>query len=134
MKRWIWAGAAVVLIVGLWLTISKDRQIRTLAQERESYFLSLECVAVSAMNDMEQAKDDRELGLDGMYEFALLDREIEFWMKPFPKGLDFRVNRRGYVIEEPKVSKVSMFSEDRLVASDKEPAHWERSGKRATKP
>lgn len=133
MQRWILLLLLVGLIAGAYLFV-KDRQFRGYADQKEAYVVSLQCAAVSAVHELEESSDDREYGLEGMLELGMIDESfLPDLMEVFPNGLDYRVSRAGYAFAEPKECRVSWFHKDRLVASDEQPAHWEKSGKRATK-
>lgn len=62
-----------------------------------------------------------------------MSRDLPLLLRPFPLGLDFKWTDRGWTLTEPAPRRVSLFRQDRLVASDKDFPHWEASGERASK-
>lgn len=119
-------AALVVLAIGFWCR-HRDQQLHIEAEEREAYFISAYSITIEAMTE-EPAENFAELATrPGFSAF------MPSLMRPFPQGLELKTTGGVWTLAEPAPRKVSLFREDRLVASETDFPHWEASGIRATK-
>lgn len=106
-----------------------DRRIRADAETRASSFIATHFLAMETLSDSlaESPQDISELSerFGGSMNSVIL--------ATFPGGLDFHTHPRGFDLAEPKPRRISLFRSDRLVASDTEWPHWEKSGTKAWK-
>ena len=134
MRRYGWWLLVIVLVAGCVYLLLEDRRLQAHAKERECYMVSMQCVLYTAMHELEEVGDAGSYGVEKVFEMGMMDEAFkEPLARMFPEGFECRLSSAGYELREPGLRRVSLFRRDRLVVSDKEPARWERSGRRATK-
>lgn len=114
------------LLAGGWVVV--DQRFAGQKRARESHFIAIHVLATDALRERDAAGP---LDYDGL---------LEPWGgrqgglgKPFPDGLVFRIEKGGFLLEEPGRRRISLFQSDRLMATDRKWPRWETSGELARK-